>query len=79
MIKTRPRFRCPKCRGTSLAVIRTTTSYDDGFQIRRRRCSDCGHLFYTGQEPEFLLRPDQMGWKDGHPFILPETNELRHD
>lgn len=72
MTRTRPKFRCPACRSVNLIVCRTTTSRDDGFQIRHRRCDDCGHKFYTGQEPEYLLQLPQLGWKDRHPYVLPE-------
>ncbi len=53
------RFHCPRCRDGRTKVI---ASHDpgDGVMVRRRRCEACGHGWYTAQEPEYLLRADQV-------------------
>lgn len=53
------RFHCPKCRGGRTKVV---LSHDpgDGVMVRRRWCEGCGHRWYTAQEPEYLLRAEQV-------------------
>ena len=53
------RFHCPKCRGGRTKVV---LSHDpgDGVMVRRRRCEGCGYCWYTAQEPEYLLRAEQV-------------------
>lgn len=31
------------------------TNQDDGLLVRRRKCTVCGHGWFTAQQPEFLV------------------------
>lgn len=54
-------FRCPRCRAVKTRVV-MTTGCDDATILRRRRCSNCDHAFFTAQEPEYLVRPERIRW-----------------
>ena len=47
---------CPNCHSSDLRVISTHRQLD-GLIIRRRFCleDDCGHKWYTLQQPETVL------------------------
>ena len=55
------RFPCPRCRHPGSKVLRTGES-DDGVVTRERRCSDCGHQWFTAQEPEWVVPRDEITW-----------------
>jgi hypothetical protein len=46
------------------------TGNSDGVAARRRECQECGHKFYTAQEPEYLIPDDRIYWFDGRPRII---------
>jgi len=50
---------CPKCRSKESKVTRTSRN-DDGICIRTCVCKQCGHIFYTAQEPEYVVRRDKL-------------------
>ena len=63
------RFPCPKCRHPGSKVIRTGED-DSGIVTRERRCTACGHRFFTAQEPEWVVRSEQIGWVDHKPRYM---------
>lgn len=64
-IKRRFAFPCPKCRSHDTRVVCTTQDDVGGEIYRRRCCQDCGHRWYTAQEPEYLIRPERVSWTGG--------------
>ena len=48
-------MRCPKC-GVYDSRVGLTKRTEDGVSIRRRICRQCDFRWYTGQEPEYLVR-----------------------
>lgn len=68
-MKRASRFSCPKCRSSTTAICRVTTSKTDGFIIRHRRCIECSHSWYTGQDPEYLISRERIGWDERTPFL----------
>lgn len=68
------RFRCPACRGSLTSIIRSI-SQQDGLIIRRRRCADCDHRWYTAQQPEFLVPQRLIGWNSGTPFLIETSSQ----
>ena len=65
-------FHCPQCRSENTRVVMTTESVDDAsLVIRRRCCNDCSHRFFTAQEPEYLLRREQVKWSRNSVSFLP--------
>lgn len=67
-VKLRHSFPCPKCRHPHAPVI-VTRQTDDGEVIRRRGCPECGHRWFTLQEPEFLLPQGAVKWS-GQRLLL---------
>lgn len=57
-------FPCPKCRGVKSRVV-STHSQDDGVRVRARKCLECGHRWFTAQDPEYLVRRDSISWTGG--------------
>ena len=62
-VKLRHPFPCPKCRHPHGPVV-TTHRGEGGEIIRRRSCPECGHAWFTMQEPEYLLRKDAVEWRN---------------
>jgi len=59
---------CPKCRHPVTKV--SITGESEGVIVRRRTCANCGHKFYSAQEPEYLVRDDRIYWCLGRPQII---------
>lgn len=62
---------CPKCGGPTTVVSNFNTENTDEI-VRRRRCKDCGHRWYTIQERERLLESYRIAWhsKSGNKRII---------
>lgn len=55
-------MKCPKCGSrTYRAVI--TNNLIDGQTVRKRRCQDCGHIWFT---VELEVNRDAIGWSHQH-------------
>lgn len=56
-------MQCPKCGAPkdSGRVVMTQPS-DTGETVRRRRCLECGHRWYTMQLPEQVLPSYAIQW-----------------
>lgn len=52
---------CPQCQGCDTVVIHTARSTGDQL-VRRRRCQQCEHRWYTLQEPERAIPDDALRW-----------------
>ena len=51
---------CPKCFSEATRVVAIWEGESTYRMIRRRRCSDCGHRFYTGQNEERCIDPGML-------------------
>jgi transcription elongation factor Elf1 len=67
-VKLRHSFPCPKCRSGLTPVI-VTKQTEHGETIRRRGCKECGHKWFTFQEPEYLLPVGSVKWR-GSQLVL---------
>ena len=63
------RFLCPKCRHPITKVM-LTGGEPGGVIVRRRKCLECGHAFFTAQEPEYLINPARIRWELGRPIVV---------
>lgn len=63
---------CPKCRNPITKVTRSGAE-DGGEIVRRRLCEQCGHRFYTCQEPEYVITEQRLKWLRSGPVVLPPT------
>jgi transcriptional regulator NrdR family protein len=75
------RFSCPACRHPATGVI-STYSLSDGLSVRRRRCLECDHRWYTAQEPEYLLRSSDVIWArraDGTASAVAGVRDADHN
>ena len=63
------RAACPKCRSGNTKVIITRSS-TNGLLVRRRSCRDCGHRFWTLQEPEWLIKSSDLTWFQGVVHVV---------
>lgn len=61
--KMSSRFPCPKCRALNSKVRRTGEDHD-GVITRRHRCQECGHEWYTAQEPAWIVPDHEIRWLD---------------
>ncbi len=59
---------CPNCRSKITRVVLTNEN-EDGVTARKRKCPECGHVFFTAQEPEYLVRKEQITWVKGRPVF----------
>lgn len=62
------RMPCPKCKHPITRALITGDS--EGVIVRRRQCADCGHRFYTAQEPEYLIPDDRIYYVRSRPQII---------
>lgn len=69
------RCRCPKCRHPITRVLRSGVEVG-GEIVRVRTCVDCGHRWYTGQEPEYLLPAERVSWRRDRPGLKEYDNDL---
>lgn len=53
------RWRCLKCGAQESGVVTAHTD-ESGVTIRRRKCLQCGHRWYTAQEPEYLVKTEDV-------------------
>ena len=54
--------KCPNCKGLAVRVVCTKTG-EDGVTVRRRRCDNCKHRWYTVQYPEAVVSKDEIKWE----------------
>ena len=52
---------CPKCCKLRTRVVCTKRA-DDGVTIRRRRCPNCDHRWYSIQYPEVAIEDSEVKW-----------------
>ena len=52
-------MQCPKCSGGSVRAV-ATNSRDNSAVVRQRRCSDCGHVWFTVEVP---VKAAMVGWE----------------
>lgn len=67
------------CQSSTVKVVETRTM-PDGTRMRRRRCRQCGHKWYTVQPPEQEIEGWRLIWsKRGVVGLrpLPESPENR--
>lgn len=55
-------MKCPQCRSRQYRAIITNNLFDDQ-TIRKRRCVDCGHIWFT---VEMEVSRYAMGWSHDH-------------
>jgi len=65
-------FPCPKCRNPQSSVVLTRHT-EHGESVRRRSCEECGHKWFTMQEPEFLLSRDAVRWSGNQLRLTQEV------
>jgi transcriptional regulator NrdR family protein len=72
-------MRCPCCDADRPKVI-STKSTDDGYNVRRRHCGQCGYRFYT---IEHELGPDeQLRYRkatDSYQLLTRRFKEVKAD
>lgn len=76
MTRTNNRCNCPSCRHPASRVV-TTFNLSDGRIVRRRRCPECDHRWYTQQEPEFIIKPESLHWS--RPTKAPRSTIVDSD
>ena len=74
-IKLRHPFPCPKCRSGLTPVI-VTKQTEHGETIRRRGCKECGHKWFTLQEPEYLLPVGSVKWSGSQLVLVQPEADL---
>jgi hypothetical protein len=62
--KVSSKMQCPKCRFLASKVV-STNEDESGVTIRKRRCKSCEHVFFTAQEPEYIVKSENIAWKSG--------------
>jgi transcriptional regulator NrdR family protein len=62
------RCRCPKCRH-DITVVVQASDQDDGRIVRRRKCAECDHRWFTVQEPEYLAPKSVIGYRYGRLVV----------
>lgn len=62
--KVSSKMQCPKCRFPVSKVV-STNEDESGVTIRKRRCKNCEHVFFTAQEPEYIVKGENIAWKNG--------------
>ena len=69
---------CDKCGSTKVRVVFTKVDVN-GYKIRRRKCADCGHKYYTVQGAERVITNREIAWLNGlgsHNWNLRFTGTL---
>jgi len=59
---------CPECGDFDSKIVHVSWTWCNR-RVRRRACANCGHRWYTIQEPEELIRGTDLLW-DGHAKSL---------
>lgn len=59
-------MNCPKCTGRT--AVNMTRQVERG-TLRWRVCADCGHKFYSLQDPQRLIPGWAITWTSGVPTI----------
>lgn len=54
-------MNCPKCKSTRLGVMDSVHNRDANETYRKRKCTECGKIFYT---VEFEAAYDELFAKD---------------
>ena len=62
------RCRCPKCRH-EITVVVQASDQDDGRIVRRRKCAECDYRWFTVQEPEYVAKREEIGYRYGRPIV----------
>ena len=52
---------CPEC-GKGRTRVVCTKRAEDGVTIRRRRCPNCDHRWYSIQYPEIAIEDNEVKW-----------------
>jgi len=55
-------MKCPECRSRDYRAVITNNLFDDQ-TIRKRRCNDCGHVWFTAEVP---VNRYAIGWSSDH-------------
>lgn len=63
------RCRCPKCRHPESRVV-ATNDMPDGMVVRKRKCVACGGLWFTAQEPEYVVPADAVAYRERRLVLL---------
>ena len=61
---------CPVCGGTS--TVKNTHYTPQSEILRNRKCTDCGHYWWTLQEVEINLDPAE------YQVVRPKQREVKH-
>lgn len=72
-----PSADCPEC-GSSASMVMQSRLMPAGERVRRRRCLDCGHRWYTEQAPEVEVARWRLIWENGDIAALrpePESSK----
>lgn len=73
--KVSSKMQCPKCRFPASKVV-STNEDESGVTIRKRRCKSCEHVFFTAQEPEYMVKSENIAWKSGKLFLRDNSAPL---
>ena len=69
---------CDRCGSTKVYVVFTKVD-SNGCKVRRRKCADCGHRYYTVQGAEKVVAGKDIVWLRGvgsHNWNLRFTGTL---
>lgn len=55
-------MQCPSCRGRNYRAVITNNLFE-GQTVRKRRCVDCGHIWFT---VELEVSRYAIGWSHQH-------------
>jgi transcriptional regulator NrdR family protein len=64
---------CPNCKSKTTFVV-SSNQDQEGKLVRRRKCNECGHRWYTLQYPEVEISKYQLSWHNKKPFIKQQIN-----
>lgn len=66
---------CLKCRFPVSEVVATSQD-ESGVTVRKRRCKKCEHVFFTAQEPEYIVKGESVAWKNGKLSLRDHSTPL---
>ena len=63
-------MNCPECNSQRVYIVMTKPTQDSR-TLRRRRCDDCEHRWYTLQQPEEVICGSRIEWRNRRKAYMP--------
>jgi len=77
MKKPDSKSTCPKCSGQNTSVMAAWWT-ECAKRLRRRKCLECQHRFYTVASGEISIRPTDLDWTHASGHVPKKAQRPRY-